>query len=197
MQLVPFGQLTTILVTIDICHECWVYALCNYNISMVNQWSAEYTVSSPAAVALGGLTKFVGLVNSVTHPMFNDLNPPAFREGRSIVAITGHEARRDPGPESCALPTLYNIACSTILEPALLSGFPSSSFVSTPVRTRKLSIIGTATNIILSMFLLSVPSCRLSPPSRTPPSGTSCLATSPKVYTTFTRTGGLVSGRWE
>jgi hypothetical protein len=94
MQLVPFGQFTTILVTIDICHECWVYALCNYNISMVNQWSAEYTVSSPAAVALGGLTKYVGLVNSVTHPMFNDLNPPAFREGRSIVAITGHEARR-------------------------------------------------------------------------------------------------------
>ncbi|KAJ9094308.1 hypothetical protein QFC20_006936 [Naganishia adeliensis] len=94
MQLTPLGQFTTILVSIDICHDCWVYALCNFNVSMVNQWSAEHTVSSPAAVALGGLTRFAGLVNSVTHPMFNDPNPPAFREGRSIIEITGHEARK-------------------------------------------------------------------------------------------------------
>lgn len=94
MRLVPFGQFAAILEAIDICQDCWFYALCNSNINHINQWSAQHTVSSPAAVALGGMTRFTGLVNSVTHPIFSDLNPPAYREGRSIVAITGHEARR-------------------------------------------------------------------------------------------------------
>lgn len=59
-RLTPFGQFMTILVSIDICHDCWVYALCNFNISMANQWSAEHNVSSSAAVALGGLIRRCG-----------------------------------------------------------------------------------------------------------------------------------------
>lgn len=93
-QLVPFDQFAHILAPIDICKKCYNKALTSYNLEYLSRDSARRTVQSPAAVSLGGMSRFAGVVNSCMHPMFNELYPPTLREGRRLVHILNHEARK-------------------------------------------------------------------------------------------------------
>ncbi|KAJ9095039.1 hypothetical protein QFC19_007719 [Naganishia cerealis] len=94
MQLVPFTHFSKVLEPIAICRLCYVDALSRYDISYINQLSAELTAKSPISAALSGFSQFAALINSVSHPMFDDIHPPAIREQRKLVSIIGHEARR-------------------------------------------------------------------------------------------------------
>lgn len=94
LKLVPFGQFAAVLQPINICRKCYIYAFTHFQLVAVNKASAERTASSPAAVALGNMPRYTGVVNSCQHPMFDDINPPALREGRRLAMIIGHEARR-------------------------------------------------------------------------------------------------------
>lgn len=93
-QLVPFDQFAHILEAIDICKKCYNRATTTYHLEYLNRDSAKRTVESPAAVALGGMSRFAGVVNSCAHPMFNELYPPTLREGRRLSTIINHEARK-------------------------------------------------------------------------------------------------------
>lgn len=92
LQLVPFAQFAHILEPIDICKKCYNHASTTYHLTVLNEASARHTVESPAAVALGGLSRFAGVVNSCAHPMFNELYPSVLREQRRVACILGHEA---------------------------------------------------------------------------------------------------------
>ena len=82
----------------DICKKCYAHALTKFHLEVVNKVSAERTASSPAPAALGNIPRYTGVVNSCTHPMCNEIHPPALREGRRVGLILGHEARRGNGP---------------------------------------------------------------------------------------------------
>jgi hypothetical protein len=97
LQLVPFDKFKALLKPINICKKCYIHVITNYNIPIVNLTSARITVSSPAAAALGDLTRYVGQVNTAAHPMYNDMFPPMVREGRRLALILGHEARKGQG----------------------------------------------------------------------------------------------------
>ena len=103
LQLIPFDQYKALLKPINICKKCYIHVITNYNIPVVNLTSARITVSSPAAAALGDLTRYAGLVNSAAHPMYNDMFPPVVREGRRLALILGHEARKGKGKKKSRL----------------------------------------------------------------------------------------------
>ncbi|KAI5448786.1 hypothetical protein NCC49_006595 [Naganishia albida] len=94
MQLVPFGPFTTILKPINLCKRCYIYAITHFHLAVMNKISAQKTVASQAAQALGGFAQYAGNVNSCMHPMFDELHPPIAREGRRVAIIIAHEARR-------------------------------------------------------------------------------------------------------
>jgi hypothetical protein len=62
-QLVPFAQFVHILAPIDVCKKCYNKATTSYNLEYLNRDSARRTVQSPAAVSLGGMSRFAGVVN--------------------------------------------------------------------------------------------------------------------------------------
>ena len=94
VPLVPFGPFAAILKPIGVCKKCYIYAITHFHLSVMNKVSAQRTVASPAAQALGGFAEYAGNVNSCMHPMFDELHPPIGREGRRVAFIIGHEARR-------------------------------------------------------------------------------------------------------
>ncbi|KAJ9120969.1 hypothetical protein QFC24_004949 [Naganishia onofrii] len=69
-------------------------AVTNYDVAVVNAMSARAIIEDPASVRLAGLDRHVALVNTVSHPMYNNIYPIVPREGRTLAFIQRHFARR-------------------------------------------------------------------------------------------------------
>lgn len=92
-QLVPFDTFAGHLEPIPICRRCYINASVTFDLLLINQLSARATVSAPEAVKMAGLGDYAHLVNSVSHPMYNELYPVVPREGRALAVIKSHYAR--------------------------------------------------------------------------------------------------------
>lgn len=126
LKLVPFVAFEGHLPEKDICRRCYINALTLYDLEMVNSHAARATMSDPASIALAGLDRHVTHVNTVSHPMFNDIYPIVPREGRTLVYIGRHYARRGTATR---LPTLTYMIKYRILDgPHLSALIPVTEF---------------------------------------------------------------------
>jgi hypothetical protein len=126
LTLVPFATFEGHLPVINICRTCYIYAISHFDVIQVNALSARRTVRDPAAVALAGLEEFAGLVNAFAHPMYEDMSPVVPREGRTLVLIDRHYARRGTPTQ---LPSLtYLIKYSNANDPQLYQFTTATEF---------------------------------------------------------------------
>jgi hypothetical protein len=94
LMLVPFASFQGHLTNKPICRHCYLKAVTNYDVAVVNAMFARATIEDPASVKLAGLDRHVASVNTVSHPMYNDIYPIVPREGRTLAFIQRHFARR-------------------------------------------------------------------------------------------------------
>ncbi|KAJ9118543.1 hypothetical protein QFC22_003762 [Naganishia vaughanmartiniae] len=121
-MLVPFASFEGHLPN-KICRHCYIKAVTNYDVAIVNAISARATVKDPASIALVGLDRHVASVNTVSHPMYNDIYPIVPREGRTLAFIQRHFARRGTATREPVLSYIikYRIPGSSELSPFILA----------------------------------------------------------------------------
>ncbi|KAJ9121111.1 hypothetical protein QFC24_005093 [Naganishia onofrii] len=123
LMLVPFASFEGHLPNKHICRDCYIRAVTNYDVAVVNSISARATIEDPASVALAGLDRHVASVNTVNHPMYNDIYPIVPREGRALAFIQRHFARRGTAKREPCLSYMikYRIPGSPVLSPFVLA----------------------------------------------------------------------------